>query len=99
MARRVKKARKVAPHDKTFFKVGLNARDTEALLKLVERERAIRGVAPQMLGGATILGEYAMPLVHARNAELQALEQEGIEASPERRIGPDRRHPELTPTT
>lgn len=89
MARRVKKV------SQPRFKVTLTQRDGDALLRLVRRERKIRGVPDRELGGATLLAEFAMPLVHARNAELDALEADGVEPSPERRVGPERRHPEL----
>lgn len=80
MARRVKKE----------FKVGLNKPDAAALKELVRRERVIRQLPAKELGGATLLREFAIPLVHARLAELRMLDA-GAEG--ERRLGePDRRH-------
>lgn len=83
----------VSRHRKaTYFKVGLNKADAAALRELARRESQNR--QDPELGGATLLREYAMPLVHVRLAELRDAEQRGIEPPAEREQverGPERR--------
>lgn len=74
-----------------FVKVALNKEDAAALRELARREADLRQQPD--LGAATLLREYAMPLVHARLAEIQT---PALRANDDRRSGDERRQPVTT---
>lgn len=77
---------------KEEFKVGLDREGARALRDLARRERSLR--KDPAVGGGTLLREYAMPLIHARLAELKAIDATVVPdlATQERRAG-ERRQP------
>lgn len=95
MKRRLKQ--KKSPHvkDYSLTQVGLDEADTREVDALVVKETELR--KDKTIGRATLLREYSMPAIRARNQELHL---QALRADEDRRSGDERRrpHPELVPT-